>query len=263
MSDSTMLMTRRHFALTTASALGPLSLLAAGDDAANMPWAGPATVRKVYLGGRPVWPRPDADLSQDVAGIEARLGELERRYPGQIRFTGGEMLKSDAEVIRMARKGRRRRCDPGLPDGHHHAADVAEAGRVRQADRAVLRALPGPRLDARRGVHAEGREDRADRIERLRGPGPLHPAVPHHPSPAAQQGAAGFAAHRPPQDGGLYAAVRRGVRVSLLPGPQGHLRRRRAWSRAANSPTSSSRPPLAWSSRRATRSSIRCACISR
>ncbi len=105
MSDTTLLMTRRHFALTTASALGPLSLLAANDDAATMPWAGPAVVRKVYLGGRPSWPRPDADLSQDVAGIEARLGELERRYPGQIRFTGGEMLKSDAEVTAWLENG--------------------------------------------------------------------------------------------------------------------------------------------------------------
>ena len=105
MSDTKLLMTRRRFAITTASALGPLSLLVAKDDAANMPWAGPATVRKVYLGGRPSWPRPDVDLAQDVAGIEARLGELERRYPGQIRFTGGEMLKSDAEVSAWLEKG--------------------------------------------------------------------------------------------------------------------------------------------------------------
>jgi len=105
MSDTKLLMTRRRFALTTASALGPLSLLAAKDAAASMPWAGPAVVRKVYLGGRPSWPRPDVDLSQDVAGIEAKLGELERRYPGQIRFTGGEMLKSDAEVSAWLEKG--------------------------------------------------------------------------------------------------------------------------------------------------------------
>ncbi len=98
MSDHKFFMTRRRFALTTASALGPLSLLAAKDDTANRPWAGPATVRKIYLGGKPSWPRPDVDLTKEIAEIEANLAELERRYPGQIRFTGGEMTKSDAEV---------------------------------------------------------------------------------------------------------------------------------------------------------------------
>ena len=35
-------------------------------------------------------PRQGAELSKDVAEIEAGLGELERRYPGQMRYTGGE-----------------------------------------------------------------------------------------------------------------------------------------------------------------------------
>lgn len=104
MPDHQLFMTRRRFALTTAGALGPLSLLAAKDDTANRPWAGPAVVRKIYLGGRPSWPRPDVDLNQEIAEIEAQLAELQRRYPGQIRFTGGEMTKSDAEVAAWLEK---------------------------------------------------------------------------------------------------------------------------------------------------------------
>ncbi len=55
-------------------------------------------VRKLYLGGRPGWPRPDADLEQEIRQIEARLAELEGRYPGQIRFAGGEMVRNAEEA---------------------------------------------------------------------------------------------------------------------------------------------------------------------
>jgi hypothetical protein len=90
--------TRRRFALTTACALAPLRRLGLAQGPAGAPWDGPAVVRKLYFGGRPSWPRPDADLRQDIAGIEARLAEVERRYPGQVRFTGGEMVNNAAEM---------------------------------------------------------------------------------------------------------------------------------------------------------------------
>lgn len=61
-------------------------------------WDGPAVVRKLYLGGRPSWPRPDLDLAQEVAAIEGQMSELERRYPGKIRFTGGETVNSAEEM---------------------------------------------------------------------------------------------------------------------------------------------------------------------
>lgn len=100
MSDTSLFSTtRRQFVLASAGALGPLNFLAAGQDSANMPWDGPAVVKKVYLAGRRAgWPRPDVDLNQDVAAIEANLGELERRHPGRIRFTGGELLRTEEEV---------------------------------------------------------------------------------------------------------------------------------------------------------------------
>lgn len=72
--------------------------LAAGLEAPAGPWDGPAVVRKLYLGGRPGWPRPDLKIEDDVREIEARLSELERRYPGQIRFAGGEIVRSAEEV---------------------------------------------------------------------------------------------------------------------------------------------------------------------
>ena len=95
MSESRYLLTRRRFMPALAGAFAPLSLFAAEDDAQGGPWAGPATVRKVYIGGaRAGWPRPDVDQEQDVKAIEAQLAEVERRYPGQIRFTGGELIRN-------------------------------------------------------------------------------------------------------------------------------------------------------------------------
>lgn len=97
MSNELVWLTRRRFLLTSASALLPLSPTEAGS-APSGPWSGPAVVKKVYLGGRPSWPRPDADLQQDIRGIEERLAEVERKYPGQVRFTGGEMVRTPAEM---------------------------------------------------------------------------------------------------------------------------------------------------------------------
>lgn len=50
------------------------------------------------MSGTPGWPRPDANIAEDIAGIEAKLREVERRYPEHIRFTGGEQVKNAAEM---------------------------------------------------------------------------------------------------------------------------------------------------------------------
>jgi hypothetical protein len=89
-------LSRRQFAWAGAGALSHLSF--AAPSAATADWSGPAVIKKIYLGGPPSWPRPDVDLKQDIAEIEARLSELERRNPGQIRFTGGEMVANQAET---------------------------------------------------------------------------------------------------------------------------------------------------------------------
>jgi L-fucose isomerase-like protein len=67
--------------------------------ASDAKWNGPARVRKVYLASqKPSWPRPDVDLAQDKAEIEAQLVELQRRRPGEIEFTGGELLREGTDI---------------------------------------------------------------------------------------------------------------------------------------------------------------------
>ena len=87
---------RRRFLQLVPAAF--FARLASGLEAPPGPWDGPAVVAKLYLGGRPGWPRPDANLDEDIREIEARLAELHRRYPAQIRFTGGEMVRNPQET---------------------------------------------------------------------------------------------------------------------------------------------------------------------
>lgn len=63
-------------------------------------------VRRVYLGARRAsWPRPDLDLKQEVAVIEGHLGEWQRRYPGEVRLTGGELLQPGADLAKWLEGG--------------------------------------------------------------------------------------------------------------------------------------------------------------
>jgi len=91
-------MTRREFsAALVAAAFSRLRLDAAG--AAQLPWNGPAAVAKVYLGApQPHWPKPTLDQAKEVAEVEARLAEVERKNADSVRFTGGELLRSPEEV---------------------------------------------------------------------------------------------------------------------------------------------------------------------
>jgi len=99
MPTATCFWTRRRFVVTSAAGLGLPWLPASGESLENLPWAGPAVVRRVYLAARrPSWPRPDLDVKQDVAQIEAELAELERRYPGEIRLAGGELLQESTDL---------------------------------------------------------------------------------------------------------------------------------------------------------------------
>jgi hypothetical protein len=97
MSDSLSCMTRRGFGLTMCGA--PLSRLFASEDWGSMPWAGPANVAKVYLAGTTVhWPKPDLDVQKDIAEVEAKLAEYERKHPADVRFMGGDLLRKDEDV---------------------------------------------------------------------------------------------------------------------------------------------------------------------
>jgi hypothetical protein len=98
MPDKNSSVTRREFGLS----LGALSAwlpAAAEASAASMPWAAPAIVKKVYLAvPQPTWPKPTLDVNQEKAEIEARLAELERKHPGLVSFSGGEMLRTPEDA---------------------------------------------------------------------------------------------------------------------------------------------------------------------
>ncbi len=88
-------LTRRHFMLGSSAAF---ALWGRAQTPGDAPWDGPAVVRKVFLAGTPSWPRPDLDLAQEVAGIEAQLAELQKRYPGKLVFTGGETIRTPEQM---------------------------------------------------------------------------------------------------------------------------------------------------------------------
>lgn len=93
--------TRRQFMASTAAgaSLVHATSLAGQSSGATANWNSPAVVRKAYLSGTHAgWPHPGFDLQADIRKIEAHLAELERRYPGRIRFTGGEVLHNADEA---------------------------------------------------------------------------------------------------------------------------------------------------------------------
>lgn len=88
---------RRHFCLSLSSV--PVSLALGSPEAQPMPWDGPASVAKVFLSAPQVhWPRPDVDLDKDIAEVNARLTEFERRHTEEVRFTGGDVLRKNEEA---------------------------------------------------------------------------------------------------------------------------------------------------------------------
>ena len=112
-----MAMTRRQFAFTSAGGLsmggfGAGSAAAAavrteGPFSEPMPWDGPAVVRKVYLSTRRAgWPRPDMDLKQEIAAIEASLADFARRHSGAVELTGGEILYAAADAPEFLEKAK-------------------------------------------------------------------------------------------------------------------------------------------------------------
>jgi len=90
--------TRREFSLSLCgAAMARFALNAA--DFTSMPWNGPATVAKVYLGAPQVhWPKPTLDVAGEVAEVEARLAEVGRKNAASVRFVGGELLRTAEEV---------------------------------------------------------------------------------------------------------------------------------------------------------------------
>jgi hypothetical protein len=96
-SDHPFRLSRREFGLGLGAApfLAPVARAAAGD----APWDGPAVVKKVFVGvTKTTWPRPDLNFEQEMSEISGKLAELEARHRSEVRFTGGEWLKSPEDV---------------------------------------------------------------------------------------------------------------------------------------------------------------------
>ena len=102
MPDTPFIHTRRGFVLAAGSAI---SAIASPDAPADLPghiepwegpWDGPAVVRKVYLAERrPNWPYRTLNVEQEVKDLDAGVTAVEKRFPGRIRFTGGELIYAD------------------------------------------------------------------------------------------------------------------------------------------------------------------------
>ncbi len=99
-----MSVTRRQFGLALGSTVLAHPAAGAATQAAGlMPWNEPAVVRKVYLATtRITWPRPDLDIEQERAQIEARLAEVAQRNARWVRLTGGEILRTGDNVAAWA-----------------------------------------------------------------------------------------------------------------------------------------------------------------
>ena len=96
MADNHGWITRRQFGVAMCGA--PLAWPAAGA-AEEMEWDRPAAVAKLYLAAPRVhWPKPDLNLQADIAEVDGRLKEVERRNARYVRFTGGDLIRADAEV---------------------------------------------------------------------------------------------------------------------------------------------------------------------
>jgi len=99
---SNVAISRRQFAFS----LGCLSLRAGAPESpvVSGPWSEPAVVHKVYLSGTQLhWPRPTLDVAREVAEVDARLAEVERKHRGQVRFVGGELVRTPEEVAAWAK----------------------------------------------------------------------------------------------------------------------------------------------------------------
>lgn len=96
--------TRRCFNLSLCGLPLPRLLPPPARAAAPAPWSEPARVAKVYLTAPEThWPRPKLDVAREMAGVEARLAEVERKNAGDFRFAGGQLLTTAAEVEPWAR----------------------------------------------------------------------------------------------------------------------------------------------------------------
>jgi hypothetical protein len=100
-SDQRVRLSRREFGLSLCVAP---ALAVPAQAAVDAPWDGAAVVKKVFVGvPKPTWPRPDLNFEQEMAGINANLDSLQAQHANEVRFAGGEWLKSVEDVEPWAR----------------------------------------------------------------------------------------------------------------------------------------------------------------
>lgn len=90
-------LSRRQFALSLCGF--PFASAFSAQELQSMPWNEPAVVAKVYLASSTVhWPKPTLDVAGDIKAIESRLAEVKRMHASSVRFTGGDVIRTDADV---------------------------------------------------------------------------------------------------------------------------------------------------------------------
>ena len=97
MSRAAFPLTRRQFG---ASLCGlPFFLADAAGEFASMPWNEPAIVAPVFLiSGTTHWPKPTLDTDAEVAEINSRLAEVQRKNAHNVRFVGGGIVRTPVDI---------------------------------------------------------------------------------------------------------------------------------------------------------------------
>ncbi len=97
-------LTRRHFNAALCGLPFCWPDRASARDIRIGPWSEPAVVAKAYLiSDRVHWPKPDLDVKQDIANVDARLNEVARRNAQDFKFVGGDVLASTEDIERWAK----------------------------------------------------------------------------------------------------------------------------------------------------------------
>jgi L-fucose isomerase-like protein len=96
----TTALTRRQFGFSLCGLPFSSLFAAAAGEFDSMPWNQPATVAKVYLASPTAahWPKPTLNVANEIAEIEARLAEVQRKHAHNVRLVGGDVLRTTSDI---------------------------------------------------------------------------------------------------------------------------------------------------------------------
>lgn len=99
---------RREFLEASAAGAGAIlagrlsSQIAGAAEAKQWPTKLPTVkIHKVFVAGRPSWPRPDLDIEAEVAMLEKHLANTERQL-GDVKFIGGQIVRTPEQAAQVA-----------------------------------------------------------------------------------------------------------------------------------------------------------------